>query len=72
MIATGGKLYEQCYDCGRFVKISGFFGGIHICAAPEQRRSYIEGQQRLQQQMHNQQTSASKLKELLSRVEESV
>lgn len=32
-----GAPYEQCHYCRKWVKLSGFFGGIHVCLSPEDR-----------------------------------
>lgn len=36
-IKVGNHLYQQCADCGRLIKMTGFWKGIHLCAPPEQR-----------------------------------
>lgn len=30
-----GKPYSQCSYCGKYVKLSGFFAGIHVCVSDE-------------------------------------
>jgi len=32
IIRIGIKSYALCRDCGKVIKVSGFFGGWHICA----------------------------------------
>jgi len=32
MIRAGKHLYAVCKDCGKLVRMTGFFGGWHICA----------------------------------------
>ena len=39
MIATGGKLYEQCHYCRGWFNVAGFWKGIHICLTEEERRA---------------------------------
>lgn len=32
MIVTNGKIYCQCKDCGKLVRLNkAFFGSLHIC-----------------------------------------
>jgi len=32
-------IYEICPDCGKYVKMTGFFGGLHLCR--ESRYYYV-------------------------------
>lgn len=27
----GNKIYAQCADCEKIIRINGFFGGVHLC-----------------------------------------
>lgn len=32
-----GEPYERCHYCRKWVKLSGFFRGMHLCLSPENR-----------------------------------
>lgn len=55
MIVTGGKIYDQCYYCHKYIKLNGFFGGLHICLTPEERKQVAS------QAMMNQQNASIKM-----------
>ncbi len=41
MIATNGKLYDVCGDCGRIVRINKpLLGSWHLCSTEEERVKY--------------------------------
>jgi hypothetical protein len=37
LIVAGGKLYAQCPDCGKLVRVNKpILGSLHICLSPEE------------------------------------
>jgi hypothetical protein len=36
MIVAGNHIYEQCADCGKMVRITGWFARLHLCLSPEE------------------------------------
>jgi hypothetical protein len=37
MIIAGSKIYERCPLCRKLVRLTGLFGGWHLCLSPEER-----------------------------------
>jgi hypothetical protein len=37
MIVAGNHIYQKCGYCGRYIKVTGWFHGIHLCVTPEER-----------------------------------
>lgn len=31
IIATGGKIFQQCPTCGKWVRIDKWLGSMHLC-----------------------------------------
>lgn len=33
---VGNRLYTRCQDCLKFVRVTGWFAGWHLCLTPEE------------------------------------
>lgn len=36
MIIIGKHAYQKCRECGKLVRITGWFAGLHICLSDEE------------------------------------
>jgi len=38
MVIAGNRVYQRCADCGKLVRMTGIFAGIHLCLTDEEKR----------------------------------
>jgi hypothetical protein len=66
-VIIGNHRWEICTDCGKFVKLTGWLRGVHLCLTPEELalKRAIEERARMQQLAANSQSAANLMDQLM-------
>lgn len=57
MIQLGNHLWATCADCGKLVKLTGWFRGLHLCLTPEEIAAKHAASRRSTENIHKPQSA---------------